>query len=85
MSRQITVRLPDEIVEFIDRLVDDKLAPSRATVVARAMERERRRDLAARDAAILAALSEDQGPDAGQDDLDELAGYAGSTPLTDLD
>ena len=81
MSRQITVRLPDEIVEFIDRLVDDKLAPSRATVVARAMERERRRDLAARDAAILAKLSESQGPD----DLDELASYAGSTPLTDLD
>ncbi|WP_328994987.1 antitoxin [Kribbella sp. NBC_01245] len=86
MSKQITVRLPDEIVEFIDRLVDDKLAPSRATVVARAMERERRRDLAARDAAILAALSENQGPDgAGADDLDELASYAGSTPLTDLD
>lgn len=84
MSRQITVRLPDEIVEFIDRLVDDKLAPSRATVVARAMERERRRDLAARDAAILAKLSEEQGPD-GADDLDELASYAGSTPLTDLD
>lgn len=82
MSRQITVRLPDEIVEFIDRLVDDKLAPSRATVVARAMERERRRDLAARDAAILAALS---GEPEGTDDLDELAGYAGSTPLTDLD
>jgi Arc/MetJ-type ribon-helix-helix transcriptional regulator len=81
MSKQITVRLPDEIVEFIDRLVDDKQAPSRATVVARAMERERRRDLAAKDAAILAALADT----ADSDDLNDLATYAGSTPLADLD
>jgi len=83
MSKQITVRLPDEIVEFIDRLVDDKQAPSRATVVARAVERERRRDLAAKDAAILAALSNDSSADS--DDLNDLAAYAGSTPLADLD
>lgn len=78
MSKQITVRLPDEIVDFIDRLVDDNQASSRATVVARAMERERRRDLAARDAAILAERSADP-------ELDELADYAGGTPLSDLD
>jgi Arc/MetJ-type ribon-helix-helix transcriptional regulator len=78
MSKQITVRLPDEIVDFIDRLVDDNQASSRATVVARAMERERRRDLAARDAAILAERGADP-------ELDELAAYAGGTPLSDLD
>ncbi|GAA0937629.1 hypothetical protein GCM10009554_26010 [Kribbella koreensis] len=78
MSKQITVRLPDELVEFMDRLVDDNKAPSRASVVARAMERERRRELAERDAAILAAHGD-------YEDLDGLAVAAGGTVLTDLD
>jgi Arc/MetJ-type ribon-helix-helix transcriptional regulator len=78
MSKQITVRLPDEIVEFIDRLVDGHQASSRASVVARAMERERRRDLAARDAAILAEHGD-------YPDLEGLASYAGGTTLSDLD
>jgi Arc/MetJ-type ribon-helix-helix transcriptional regulator len=78
MSKQITVRLPDEIVEFIDRLVDGHQASSRASVVARVMERERRRDLAARDAAILAEHGD-------YPDLEGLSSYAGGTTLSDLD
>jgi Arc/MetJ-type ribon-helix-helix transcriptional regulator len=78
MSKQITVRLPDELVEFMDRLVDDNKASSRASVVARAMERERRRELAARDAAILAQHGD-------YPDLEGLAAAAGGTVLTDLD
>ncbi|WP_020387341.1 ribbon-helix-helix domain-containing protein [Kribbella catacumbae] len=78
MSKQITVRLPDELVEFMDRLVDDNKASSRASVVARAMERERRRELAERDAAILAEHG-------GYADLDGLAVAAGGTVLADLD
>lgn len=78
MSKQITVRLPDELVEFMDRLVDGNKASSRASVVARAMERERRRELAERDLAILAAHG-------GYDDLDGLAVAAGGTVLADLD
>jgi Arc/MetJ-type ribon-helix-helix transcriptional regulator len=78
MSKQITVRLPDELVEFMDRLVGDNKASSRASVVARAMERERRRELAERDAAILAVQGD-------YDDLDGLAVAAGGTVLTDLD
>jgi Arc/MetJ-type ribon-helix-helix transcriptional regulator len=78
MSKQITVRLPDELVEFMDRLVDDNKAPSRASVVARAMERERRRELAARDLALLAEYGEPS-------DLDGLAESASGTVLTDLD
>jgi len=54
MSKQIAVRLPDELVEFIDKLVQRGSASSRAAYVTRALERERRRDVAARDAAILA-------------------------------
>lgn len=59
MSTQIAVRLPDEAVAFLDRQVAEKKAPSRAAVVARALERERRRELAARDAAIFAESGED--------------------------
>ncbi|MGY1834406.1 ribbon-helix-helix domain-containing protein [Blastococcus sp. SYSU DS0510] len=79
MSTQIAVRLPDELVEFLDRLVADGRAPSRAAVVTRALHRERRREMAARDAAILAAV------DDGDDDLDALAGHAARVPLDDLD
>jgi Arc/MetJ-type ribon-helix-helix transcriptional regulator len=49
MSKQIAVRLPDELVEFVDELVGAGTEPSRAAVVARALERERRRAIAARD------------------------------------
>jgi Arc/MetJ-type ribon-helix-helix transcriptional regulator len=77
MSTQIAVRLPEELVEFIDRLVADGRAPSRAAVVSQALQRERRRELAARDAAILAA-------DGEEDDLDALAQHAARTPLDDL-
>lgn len=59
MSTQIAVRLPDEAVAFLDRQVAEKKAPSRAAVVTRALERERRREMAERDAAILAESGED--------------------------
>jgi Arc/MetJ-type ribon-helix-helix transcriptional regulator len=78
VSTQIAVRLPEELVEFIDRLVADGRAPSRAAVVSRAIQREMRRELAARDAAILAAAGDD-------DDLDALAEHAARTSLDDLD
>jgi Arc/MetJ-type ribon-helix-helix transcriptional regulator len=66
MSKQIAVRLPDELVEFVDRAVASGSAPSRASLVARALERERRRSVAEQDAEILSRT----GPDP------ELAGLA---------
>lgn len=69
MSTQIAVRLPDDLVAFVDSRVGAGLESSRAAVVTRALERERRRALAARDAEILAA----SGPDP---DLADLATYA---------
>lgn len=66
MSKQIAVRLADDLVEFVDEIVGAGGEPSRAAVVARALERERRRVIASRDAEILAAT----GPDP------ELAGLA---------
>jgi Arc/MetJ-type ribon-helix-helix transcriptional regulator len=69
VSIQIAVRLPDSTVEQLDKLVAAGDAPSRASVIERALAREFRRLIAARDAAILAG----SGPDA---DMDSLADYA---------
>lgn len=66
MSKQIAVRLADELVEFVDELVKSGTERSRAAVVTRALERERRRAVAARDAEILARTGADH----------ELAGLA---------
>jgi Arc/MetJ-type ribon-helix-helix transcriptional regulator len=78
MSTQIAVRLPDDLVAFVDDLVRHGDAASRAAVVSRALERERRRNVAERDAAILAR----EGTDT---DLDSLAKHAAATSMDDLD
>ena len=78
MSTQIAVRLPDDLVAFVDELVRHGDATSRAAVVSRALERERRRRVAERDAVILAGVGTDT-------DLDMLAEYAAATPMDDLD
>lgn len=77
MSKQIAVRLPDDVVAFVDEVVERGEASSRAAVVSRALARERRRAIAARDAAILAQHRTD-------DDLDALAEFAADQPI-DLD
>lgn len=66
MSKQIAVRLSDDLVEFVDEIVGSGRERSRAAVVSRALEHERRRVVAERDAAILSGA----GPDP------ELAGLA---------
>lgn len=71
MSKQIAVRLPDELVDFVDVVVESGAGRSRAAVVTKALERERRRMLAERDAEILAS----QGPDS---ELVELAEHVAS-------
>jgi Arc/MetJ-type ribon-helix-helix transcriptional regulator len=76
VSTQLTVQLPEELVQYVDQLVADGRASSRAAVVSRALERERRRELAARDAATLTTV--------GDDDFDALAEQARRTPLDDL-
>lgn len=68
MSKQIAVRLSDDLVDFVDSIVETGEQRSRAAVVTRALERERRRTIAARDAEILSA----SGPDA---DLASLADH----------
>jgi Arc/MetJ-type ribon-helix-helix transcriptional regulator len=74
MSKQIAVRLPEDIVAFVDQLVSQGKGKSRASVVTHALERERRREVAARDAAILSRAAND-------DDMDRLADYTARAPL----
>jgi Arc/MetJ-type ribon-helix-helix transcriptional regulator len=59
MSKQIAVRLPDAMVAFIDDLVSHGEAKSRAQLVSRLIERERRRRSAEEDAAIYASEQPD--------------------------
>lgn len=72
MGKRIAVWLPDDMVAFIDQLVADGRAASRAAVVGKAPARERRREIAARDATILAT-------ERGGSDMESLAAYAART------
>ena len=76
MSTQIAVRLPDELVAFLDRAVATGMAPSRAAIVASAVEREMRRRAAEQDAQILLG----QG---AADDLDELVQWTSTHALVE--
>jgi Arc/MetJ-type ribon-helix-helix transcriptional regulator len=75
MTTQITVRLPDETVAFVDKLVASGQERSRATAVAHALWRERERRLDERDATIYA--DEGEVPD-----LEEFISY--TAPRIDL-
>jgi len=77
MSKQIAVRLPDDLVDFLDELVASGEETSRAAIVTRALKREKRRLGTLKDVEILKRL----GPD---DDLDSLAQWA-SDLAQDLD
>lgn len=72
MSKQIAVRLPDEVVAFIDTEVRARRVASRAAFVQAALERERRRLTAARDAELLSGQAGDP------EGFDDLAGYGAS-------
>lgn len=54
VSTQIAVRLPDDLVAYVDELVSAG-EPSRAAVVTKALKRYRRQLLAERDAEIYAS------------------------------
>lgn len=69
MSTQIAVRLPDEMVAFLDRSVVAGKASSRAALVAVAVEREMRLQAGQRDVEILAAAG-------AADDLDDLVTWS---------
>lgn len=59
MSKQIAVRLPDELVDFLDELVASGRFESRASVVTRELKRLQRRLVAEKDAQIYRVHGED--------------------------
>ncbi len=59
MTKQITVRLPDELVVFLDELVESGRFESRAAVVIRELKRLQRRIVAEKDNAIYRTEGED--------------------------
>ncbi len=74
MSKQIAVRLPEDLVKFVDALVAKGEVPSRAAAVVRALTHEQRRMRIAEDVAILSRSRV-------TDDLDELAEYGVHQPI----
>ena len=76
MTTQIAVRLPDDIVKYIDQEIADGTATSRAAVVIRALERDRRRQEAEHDARIYASSPSDE--------FDNLHAWASHRPM-DID
>ena len=64
MSTQIAVRLPDELVAYVDRAVAEGRARSRAELVARLIERDARRQRAEEDFTVLAGKGLVRDPEA---------------------
>ena len=60
MSTQIAIRLPDEIVEFVDAQVSSGAAKSRADFIGLAIKHEQRRRTAERDLQIIRAAPYDE-------------------------
>jgi antitoxin MazE3 len=71
---QITVRLPDHLVTFLDTLVSGGVVKSRAEAVAQALEREERRLIGLADVEILRRRGSDP-------DLDALAQHLAAHPV----
>lgn len=69
MTTQIAVRLPDEMVRFLDRSVASGKAASRAALVAAALKREMRIQAAQQDVQTLKKKGT-------VDDLDELVAWS---------
>jgi Arc/MetJ-type ribon-helix-helix transcriptional regulator len=65
MTTQIAVRLPDELVKFVDGMVSRGVVSSRAAFITRLLERERRREQALEDLEIIKRA----GPDPELNDL----------------
>ncbi|MGO4255122.1 ribbon-helix-helix domain-containing protein [Marmoricola sp. RAF53] len=78
MSTQIAVRLPDHLVAFLDRLVVDGSARSRAHAVTKALMKYERQISAERDAEIYRTTGPDQ-------DMQALAEWGARQPMPELD
>ncbi len=73
MSKQIAVRLPEDLVDFIDAAVASGAEPSRASIVTRAVQRERRRMRAQQDIEIFKLTEPDT-------EMDSMVAHLGHQP-----
>lgn len=79
MTTQIAVRLPDELVRYVDAQVADGAASSRADLIARVLAREERRQRALADIERMRQAGAN-----GYPELDEARRSARRRPI-DLD
>lgn len=77
MSTQITIRIPDDLAEFVDRQVSEGKVSSRAEAVTRALALHRQRDEALQDLEVIKAFDGAPYPD--------LAGLADASATADVD
>lgn len=77
MSTQIAVRLPDDLVAYVDKAVAAGRVRSRADLVARLIERDARRQRAEDDLALLISK--------GLTDYPEALAIARATAATPID
>lgn len=75
MTTQIAVRLPDDLVAYLDRTVASGEAASRAAIVSAALEREMRHRAAMADARVLREICP-------EDDLDALVDWTAAPAVT---
>jgi len=80
MTIQITARLADDLVEYVDARVAAGKSANRTEVISAALRHERRREAQEHDVAIYAAAANDPDPE-----LDAWTTHAAGTPLSDLD
>lgn len=76
MSKQIAVRLPDDLVDFLDEVVASGRFESRVAIVTRELRRFQRRLIAEQDAEIYRTQGEDP-------ELEGLAEYAARLSFED--
>jgi Arc/MetJ-type ribon-helix-helix transcriptional regulator len=75
-TKQITIRVDEALVDFVDELVSSGARSSRADAVSHALARERRHRTALQDLEIIRAYEGNPYPD-----LDGLAEWAAQQPL----
>jgi len=83
MTTQITVRLPDEQVSYIDQLVQNGDATSRAAAISRALKREQRRRQAEQD--VLKMIAAGPDPELDTPEMDQWRLDNASQAWKDLD
>lgn len=82
-TRQLTVRIPDDLVDYADGLVADGTVKDRTAVFVEALRRMHAEDKRAREIAILMDMA--KNPDPELEEFNEWANRPGARAWSDLD